>query len=244
MAQIFEEIQTNYELVTQLLSVGSLNNMRTGDLIVVNNGLQSVPFRTGSSNQILVTDSSTTSHLNWKGAKTLIGFTASGQLLTSGPGGSLVTLGQGPTGFVLTVNASHMPVWSSPTSAVNLPTSGAISFDLYPGQITIRTGVSQGRGDFSYFSWNQAKYGTNMGLTVGNLIFYSTGTGATLTSYLLAGAGSNQLFAPTAFATGINTIPVSTYPTADSVYRISASGSVAISAYAFQLQFKNIRVPT
>lgn len=246
MAEIFEDIQTTDAVVTNLLSVQGLGQMRVGDLIVVSNATQSIPFRTGASNQILVTDSGTTSHLAWKGAKTLIGFTSSGQILTSGPGGALVVLNQGTAGQVLTVNSSRIPSWQTPS--VSQISSGSISFSVEPGQVQTRGTGALGR-NFSFFSWSDLEYGTgatatnsNMSLTAGNLVFWSDATTAKINAYRIGGAGVAKLFNEVTTTIGMNVVPVSS-PSADSLYRFSASGSAGANCYAFQMHFKRLKVP-
>lgn len=119
MAHIYEEIQSGNTLTTNLLSVATLNNMKIGDLITVSGPsatVTSVSFRTGASNNILVTDSSTATHLKWKGLNSVIGFTSSGQILTSGKNGALTVLQQGSSGQILYVNGSGIPAWTNPFS--------------------------------------------------------------------------------------------------------------------------------
>lgn len=245
MAEVFQEIETQDALVTNLLRVENLTNMRKGDLIVVNSAVQSVAFRSGTSGQILVTDSGTSTNLRWVSKGSALGFTSSGQILTSGAGGSLVILNQGTAGQVLTVNASKIPSWQTPAS-VTAGTSGAIMFSLEPGQITSR---ASGR-TFTFFSWDDSEYGSSggstdsrMALTAGNLQFWADGAGALINSNRILGTGTRLFSQYTTTGAGLQQVPITIYPTADALFALTASGTAGINMYAFQMQFKNRALP-
>jgi len=245
MAEVFQEIEAGDALVTNLLRVESLANMRKGDLIVVNNAVQSVALRSGTSGQILVTDSGTSTNLRWADKGPALGFTSSGQILTSGPNGDLVVLNQGTAGYVLTVNSSKIPVWQ-PQGMVTLPASGVINFSLEPGQIVSR---SAGR-TFTFFSWDDSEYGisggvgdSNMALTAGNLMFWADGAGAKINSNRLLGTGTRLFTEYTTSGAGLQQVPVTIYPTADALFAFTASGTTGVNMYAFQMQFKSRAVP-
>jgi hypothetical protein len=247
MAEVFEEVEITQDLlVKNLIKVENLSNMQKGDLIVVNNVPKSVAFRSGTNGYLLTTDTTSSTNLAWKSVGQSLGFTASGQLITSITGGNATILGQGTLGQVLTVNSSGMPRWQTPASFSI--SSGVINFSIEPGQITTR---ATGR-NFSFFTWDQSEYGSTggtigtdslMSLTAGNLQFYADGAGAKVNAVRIAGSSTTAtLFSEVTTVVGVNQARI-TPPNNDSLYRFGASGTSGVNMYGFQMHFKSLRLP-
>lgn len=128
MAEFFEEIESERILVTDLLSVQDLDTMRVGDLIVVDENTKSVRFGTGSSGQILVTDSGTSEHIRWKDITVVLG-EATGSLgdILYHDGTQFTVRRPGSSGQVLVYSSGNSaPIWQDIGDVIGFNQSGQI----------------------------------------------------------------------------------------------------------------------
>jgi hypothetical protein len=140
MAEYFQEIETEKITVTDLIVVTTCDNMLPGDLIVVNDSLKSVRFGTGSSGQILVTDSGTTTNLKWDNINDVMSTAVSGSTgdILYHNGNTFVVLNPSSSGYILTTNSTTGgPTWNSLTNILGFNTSGQVIVSGPSGQVII-----------------------------------------------------------------------------------------------------------
>ncbi len=282
MAEFFEEIE-----VSDLITVGAGVTMRRGDLIVVDSGVTSVRFGSGLSGQVLVTNSGTSTNLEWQDFGTALGFlaqnsgdilfspdgvtftilsgtlaadndllqfngttnapewqslgeafgfTASGQIITSGPGGEVVILGPGAEDQVLTINASGVPNWETPAAG----TTDTIIFDIGTRYIVAR----DNQRTAGYFVWNETEYGAGgFNLGSGELVFHGDLNGGSANIefvFRLGDVPTSDMISLQGVSEGANSIAVTTPDSSGSAvfeFNVQRTAGTDVNLYGMQLHF-------
>lgn len=284
MAEYFEELEAKRALITDLLEVQTCDNMRTGDLIVVNSGTMSIPLRSGSSNEVLITNSGlfpdtnigyrpiatvladslaqnsgdiiyspdgdtftilsggpgvgdcsllkfnnngTSIYLEWTDVGSALGFTDSGQIISSIGTGDASIIDAGDEGQVLTI-VNGFPTWQDPSSGMILMALGA-------GETRPRPTSRK----FANLTWDQDKYST---FTNPQLSYFvklnGVGVSANLSIDRICGTGPSSLLSVVLNSGnlsyvdgGVAVCDSITIPTDDSLYELRtqllASGGIA-----------------
>lgn len=239
MAQYLEELECDNIAVYNLISVGS-GSMNKGDIIVVNNSINSTNLPNGANNQVLCVDTSTSTNLAYKNISSLlntISNTAGDTLYFNGTD-TVALPPPNTTGLVLTYNTtSNAPEWTYPKSIT--------TFDLIPNSIIIPL---LDQKTFAYFVWNTAKYGINgLNLSDGFLLFHAITNGSTSVlnfDFLVGDVANNLMSSYTIDTTGPHVIPITIpTPTNSAVFalkvQLTIAGIIIPNLYGFQLHFNN-----
>jgi hypothetical protein len=213
----------------------ALNSAVSGTLgdILYNNGTTFVSRAIGASGSLLV--SSGTAPV-WQTLGSALGFTASGQIITSGPGGVPIIEGPGLPGQVLEISASGIARWS--TTAAENDTN---TITVWPGQINSRTT----KNTVANLTWKQTQYSS---FTTAKVNFWAVinnvGASASIEFSKRFGSGAQTILTPlTVNAAGIYSTTLSTMPGNDALYdvnvqQLSAGAQGGVSIFGINLDLK------